>query len=302
MATLQELTHNTDVLKITNNPLKCIEIYWDSSDPLPDLSNCVNLETFEINNLTFNHPLPDLSNCLKLKLFIITSNIFTHQLPDLSKCSILQYFELSCINFNDSLPDLSKCFELYSFKLLSNKFNHGIPDLFKCSSLKYFEFHCVNSTALICDFRCVELWSYRALSQRIAIEKDINHKINIAEYNDFIGRKTKTLYDEYESEEIITKRIEEAIKQINEERDEIITKRIEEAIEEHNEEREEEERFNKIHQSIKERDYETQIEKLEDTIQETREELGNKIEKLEQNVADLFKIIEELRHPKSFYM
>jgi hypothetical protein len=94
MATLQELRHITDVLKITNNPLKCVEIVWDSCDPIPDLSNCINLKLFEINNVNFNHPLPDLSNCLKLKVFAIKSNIFTHQLPDLSKCLKLEYFEL----------------------------------------------------------------------------------------------------------------------------------------------------------------------------------------------------------------
>ena len=280
MATVKELKNITNVLKITNSPLRIIEIVWDSSDPMPDLSKCINLTTFEISSDEFNHPLPDLSKCLKLEQFEISSDEFNHPLPDLSKCLKLERFKISSAEFNHPLPDLSKCLKLERFEIYSDEFNHPLPDLSKCYELKYFEFYCISSQGVMCLFcEYIKLWGYRAMSETISQYKDPNHIYNIARYNDFIGRTLKDISDEYVSEYGLT-----------------------EAIKKNNEEREEDERINKIHQSIKEREYENKIEQLENKLEETREKLGNKIEKLEQNITDLFKIIEELKHPKSFYM
>ena len=251
MATLKELRTNKILNNITNTPLKCIEILWDSSDPIPDLSKCINLTTFKIRHIyKFNHPLPDLSKCLKLEKFEISSDVFNHPLPDLSKCLKLKMFGISSKKFNHPLPDLNKCY------------------------LEYFRFDCINSYTLMIDFEDEEIWEYFAISRHIINNDDPFHRYNLANNIAFISRHTRELWYEFESEEEIKK----------------------------NEERDEEERFNKIHQSIKEREYENKIEQLENKLEETREELGNKIEKLEQNITDLFKIIEELKHPKSFYM
>ena len=183
------------------------------------------------------------------------------------------------------------CFEVsfVNIKIKTFFYNSKIsflPDLSKCLKLEYFGFYCINSTELICDFRKINLFGYRAMSINIFLGKDTNHITNTGRYNDFIGRETKD--------------IRELLEEFREDLyDDCI---IEQAIKKNNEEREEDERINKIHQSIKEREYENKIEQLENKLEETRDELGNKIEKLQQNVADLFKIIEELKHPKSFYM
>jgi hypothetical protein len=101
------------------------------------VSNCINLESVELEIPRYNRLPFDLSNSLKLKILSIRTSKIT-QIPDsVFNCKQLESLQfLSCRKIREISDDIKKLENLKSFWLRKADFRYVSPELFKLPNLQ----------------------------------------------------------------------------------------------------------------------------------------------------------------------
>jgi Leucine-rich repeat (LRR) protein len=105
---------------------------------LPDLSNLINLQFFNVSYNQLSGSIPSLGSLFNLAYFYAVGNQLTGSIPSLSGLTNLHGFLADSNQLTGSIPSLSGLTNLIAFQVRGNQLTGSIPSLSGLSNLQIF--------------------------------------------------------------------------------------------------------------------------------------------------------------------